>query len=465
MAFSRSEKNVVTVAFGLLGLISFVLFLDFAQSTLPGLQKIGRTDSVVADVERRYSGQAVWQTIENSSDIYDYDIIRTEADSEANLMVQGVAIHLGPNSFVMIHFEKNRIELNVKRGSVEVDDKHVGKPEVRIVSVMRFTAPGKSTAGTRQSSVTLLSPGPDAVKSVSGQNGSVHFSWANSPGAAMSELIVSHDSAFADPVKPVPSYGTRITLDVPPGTYFWKVKAQFADGRTAGVSEIRRFFVARGTGAAETAVTPGSRELFSRHELHEGVLFNWVRDPESTADVFQMAPDKDFTAPLFERTVPTNHFVLKEPVGGGTYYWRTRGTVGGKAGSFSRAVPVRIAPEIFSPDEVHPTLLLPARDSIVDMTDPDTLGFRWQGVPGTALYRLRVFHALRGHQILVHETEMTRTEAVLSDLTKLDRGRFFWSVEAVRQPGAQRSLEGPARNRFDITLDEAPIRLKRHKQM
>lgn len=523
MALSRSERNVLFAAFSLLAILLLVLYFDLHQNTTPGFQKIGRTDSAIARVERKYSGQSVWQALETTADVYDYDIIRTEAKSEVNLTVEGLPIHIGENTFVMIHFEKDRVVLKLARGSILVDNRAANRPAFRIeagktaplttiesraglihvdlarngeqrVSVLSGLAQVRNQQAEKtlqrgeslnaqgnvetvrdaanverlikssyKSKVTLLSPELDATRLTSGAVGALHFSWASAPSAAGFRLVLALDREFTRQVQAVDSRVSRITLEVPVGKYFWKVISKSADGTTTGESSSRSVSLSHGVQPAR-AVMPRPGETFTRDEVSGGVLFNWTRDPLSTGDVFQLAKDVEFKSSLRELNVPSNHYVLIDPLDPGTYYWRTRGTVEGMEIPFSKPSQVKIAADPFLADSTigQPQLLSPRVHEVVDMTEPDSLDFRWGKVLTSERYRLRLFQALRGHQVLVYEMETEKANLSLTDLTKLDRGRFFWRVEAMRSGPRGHLFGKTAIGRFDITLSqEQPIRLKR----
>ncbi len=517
MSADLKGRIVLVTSFATLILIAALLYFDFRRGSRPGLKKIGEADSAVERVERRYSGQALWQTLESSSNIYDYDIIRTEANSQTRLVIHGTPIQIGENSVVVIHFEEGRMDVNVKRGVITADNRAPGLAQLRIRAgdVDAETSSGlvqtevtrkgevsntviegtvklkekekaldlkrgqeyNSTSGRivergrapdplppQHAEIDLQLPAPSDEQTITGSSGLVHFVWASTPDAAAYELAVSQGSRFSPGAHTIRSRVKRIAVNLPPGSYVWKVDAFASDGRTIGRSDVRSFSLRKEAPRANVNVTPRSGDEFTPAEAGKGVLFNWKRNPESTTEHFQMARDKDFKSEVVEKKVTRNHVVMKGPIKSGTYYWRVRGTVEGNAQPFSTPAKVVIAPEpsLADPELTPPRIICPAEGEVVDMTDINTLDFRWESTGKDDNYRMKVYHVVRGHQRPVFETEASHPGVTISDLTVLDKGRFLWVVERVRT-GPEGIISGtPARVNFIITLqDEQPIRIKK----
>jgi hypothetical protein len=82
-----------------------------------------------------------------------------------------------------------------------------------------------------------------------------------------------------------------------------------------------------------------------------------------------------------------------------------------------------------------PVNLQPARGHRITMADLQTrrnLSFYWQQVPGAHAYILTIYRQAEGARTEIHRSQpQTRTNYLLENLRVLDRGTFFWRVEAV----------------------------------
>ena len=106
------------------------------------------------------------------------------------------------------------------------------------------------------------------------------------------------------------------------------------------------------------------------------------------------------------------------------------------------------APEVTLPPPVR--ILSPGNRSTVDMTDADTILFRWSSSRSADAYRFQLFHGGK----TIHTREFSTTSYVFKELTLLDVGSFQWSVTPLNKA---KSLEGEERKaEFRIVLRDEP---------
>ena len=128
----------------------------------------------------------------------------------------------------------------------------------------------------------------------------------------------------------------------------------------------------------------------------------------------------------------------------------------------NRLSPVGTAEISVDPVETLPavTVLTPSQGETVDMSDRDTLEFRWRRGEEDELYTLALYDQ-SGNRIFSLD-DYRSNEFVFTDLSKLDVGRFVFTIKAVKEYnslGIVRTAPEKSIN-FSITLQtigEAPV--------
>jgi hypothetical protein len=139
-------------------------------------------------------------------------------------------------------------------------------------------------------------------------NGKTHFTWSASPDAANYELEVSHRYDFGASAQEArqQSAGTRASVALKPGKYYWRIRALEADGQAGAWSRTNSLTI------------PPEVPYEIRVSVREGVLnVNW----QGTAPAFRLefARDANFSIPLFNHLEEGNSTRLATPEPG--QYW------------------------------------------------------------------------------------------------------------------------------------------------
>ena len=343
----------------------------------------------------------------------------------------------------------------------------------------------------RLAPIALLAPFNGAKQTFVRQNPLVRFVWEKNALALSYVLEVSRDASFRDIIHKASTLRRNYSLALGEGKYFWRVRSRGAFQGARPASRTRVFRVTR-RGAYETPepARPLDGGSISRELLRgKGELFHWQNDPELNRARLWIASDAHFRRVVFSGEASENFLNLKHDLPPGRYYWRVQGRdEKGKTGPLSRPAAFRVvssralvvrepgkkpekngrdrtpsgsepaktgpgpavAKKIIKPVRPGaPRLISPRRGVTVDMSTREYIDFRWRAVRGASEYRFRLF---RGGKA-IYEKSLKSTFFRFTDLSKLDTGRFSWSVKASTSFGGK-PLATQAKSVFVITLKE-----------
>ena len=247
--------------------------------------------------------------------------------------------------------------------------------------------------------LTLMSP---ANKSqFKDKNGEVlvNFIWSKRELALSYYFEISNTPAFKNSIFSRTIFKRRISLPLPLGQYYWRVKSSDSIPGANTKSEIFSFTV-------EKEEPPVSENSISQEE----------------------EPKKE-NEPVIEKqnsvTDNSNNLPNPNPV------------------QVKEALPAKLT---------NPVLSFPRANSIVDMNKLDSLHFKWGKVTGAKSYNLKFIQQSNNQTIL--ETEVTANNYNFTQLDKLDVGAFLWTVEAI--PASEEITKTVTSAKFTITLGEQP---------
>ncbi len=297
-----------------------------------------------------------------------------------------------------------------------------------------FTVDTSGTATESQDisalSIEVLLPGDMAVLDVA----SVAFWWTPLEGAEEYELLAVSPDFTAPQTILVDSTVTsnKLTVDVLPGNYEWRVRARNEGYRTAYF--YRRFTVDTTGISTYPDISTASIDVLLPQNLTnlevESVTF-WWETLEGAEEYEVRAVSPDFAAPetiLLDSTLTSNKITMD--VLPGDYEWRVRGKNPGYStpwttNSFSviSEVPVDSTYEDISLIKV---ILLAPHDSLKQAEGNFT--FWWEEVTGAEEYELQVVspHFTKIARLVLDETLTTNQRD-----EPLDSGHYQWRVRAV----------------------------------
>jgi hypothetical protein len=119
----KESRKVNSVVLVIALLFSIWLFIDLRMKYgLDAGEPIGRVTYKVKEVERKFGSHSIWQDIETSSNIYNYDTVRTDAFSKITVELKDkTEIQLEANSMVVFNMNNNSLDLNFIQGSIRLN--------------------------------------------------------------------------------------------------------------------------------------------------------------------------------------------------------------------------------------------------------------------------------------------------------------------------------------------------------
>jgi len=289
----------------------------------------------------------------------------------------------------------------------------------------------------------LVSPGADVPNTAP----NLHtrrptFIWDAVPGAANYTLEVSTSTTFAAKVitKSVTGTSYTHTSDLAANTYYWRVKANGANGPSLYSSPLKTFQTGNSP-SIPTLASPANNALVTISTP----LLNWNNSTVSTgAPAFyeyeiQIATNNSFTSDLqsihvagqsnSETTTPALHYST-------TYYWRVRswniGVDGDGSLTNDNDVSSWSAVRYFRVAFAAPINLSPANGAVGVPAKPT---FTWDTVTGATSYTIQISRNNTFTQLVVSKNVYAATYIHTSNLPL---GTYYWRacVNGLYGPGA-----------------------------
>lgn len=292
------------------------------------------------------------------------------------------------------------------------------------------TTASSSQADISGLDLTILLPADDGLINTS----TVTFRWESLEGAEKYEVLaVSPD--FTAPIRVVADSlvtGNRLTVEVIPGTYEWRVRA--LNSRYTTSYFYRSFTV-------DTTVTTSYPDISAQQvsillpmnntQLDASQVTFWWEELAGAAEYEIRAVSPDFLSPeeiLVDSTITSNKFTVS--IDAGDYEWQVRAknprsVTGWSSASFSVNEP---ADTTTGYDDISglSVLLLAPFDSLKRAEGDFT--FWWEEVEGAEEYQLQIVSPdFKKTELLILDNTLSQTQHSQS----LDSGNYQWRVRAI----------------------------------
>ena len=291
---------------------------------------------------------------------------------------------------------------------------------------------------------------PEAGRTVSRvfvEKQGVLFNWQKHAQVASSELQIEGGGNTRTRTLAGSVFSLREAL--PLGEYSWRVRGLGEQGQPiTDFSGSSKFRV-----VAEQKVrllSPASGELVDYMSARfPGVSLSWERPGFAAKYRFRLSRRADLAEPLQSRETESPYAGAGALVPG-TYYWAVDLLSENKSLiSTSEVSSFRVSDLLSDPEP-----LFPAGGSTVDMTQRNTLPLRWQALRGADAYVIQLYQVTPGGRRRIAQANLRTTEYLLQDLSLLDRGRFVWTLQAVRTREGRAVRSRELTREFEITLKE-----------
>ncbi|TAL35339.1 MAG: hypothetical protein EPN93_10635 [Spirochaetes bacterium] len=265
----------------------------------------------------------------------------------------------------------------------------------------------------------------------------VTFTWRKSGEIPEYMVTVAEDREFSDVVFTAASKANFLKMPraLGKGAYFWRVAGVSGVDSVTAPSQPRSLQVSDSNVIELVSPAAGQRIPPRENENIASASFIWKKTDVRGRFALEIARDDDFTAKYREASVDgfAAVFADLEP---GDYYWRVK--LIDEAG---RELMKSAAP----PFKVLAQLAVPVADSpkggdTVDMSDSDSLAFKWRPIDGATVYRVALFQRKAGALQNIYEKELWALETSFTELDKLDVGEFYWTIQAFDAPGGMQNI-------------------------
>ena len=240
------------------------------------------------------------------------------------------------------------------------------------------------------------------------------------------------------------------------GDYYWRVSGITRDGKKTAYSDAGKFTIQELQ--EMELISPNDRHIA---ELDSTISFQWKKLPCKCKFVLDVSDTPDFAQKKYSTT--TNSYVQSHKfTSEGKYFWRVT------ALAEDDSVVVKSQTKSFVIEtikDVEP--IYPASNNRVDMSFSDSITFKWEKNPKVEQFEFEFFHEIQGQRELVARNKTKANSYTFRDLTKLDEGKFYWTLrgyfsrDGKLQPG--KKLEVPFR--IFLSDKKEPPKIETPKKM
>lgn len=364
----RLNRNDYIFTFVCLAVITVIAYLIYWHSRQRGilsedLKPVGVVEYRYREVLRKFSDRMLWEDLEAEEEIYLYDSIMTNSESDAKITMQnGLKIQIEPNSMVEIDMTGNTANIALKGGVVHTEGSSGAHAIVTTADGTRMNLKSANTriASTEDTSELAVSEGSARVEK-SGRKNEVNSGESLTSDAHGNvtrkkfaiKLVKPQDGiVVTHPDEPVafqwlaPSPADQCSVQVkdatgnsrkftvrgnsahktlPPGRYVWQVScetapAESAAAATAGESQAATLRVR--PAAALRVVYPHTGEKIPRNQA-EDLVFRWDLPgaDDVVASTFSLSQKANFSEKLMVAD-SSSGLVTPPALKPGKYYWK-----------------------------------------------------------------------------------------------------------------------------------------------
>jgi hypothetical protein len=467
---------------GCLGLFQRDLFRTLSRL---GEQPVGTITWKYKAAQRRFADRVLWDRLQLESPVYNGDLIRTAVLSEASIRFFSGSgtIELAENSLIRI-FAQDAIprldlvagslsaaaeggplvirsgdcELTLESGGAALAAGMDGDGEFQLTGgrgtlrrgaqsrdlesgqALRFNAGGFAETGPL---AVATSPPPNARILSSGGTAVVDFAWTprNYGADARTRLEAAGDRRFTRPVavRDLPGGESRARLELPPGTYYWRVSA-VQDGvpPPAGYSKLTVL-----SAPPPRPISPAANETVALYPGARPLRFRWAAGArnEDAAEgnegpdyyLLEAADNRAMTGAAIRIRTRNTQADISLPAPG-PWFWRVSAYYG-TVSQVSALVPFSAGPR---GDLAPPELIAPPAGGELDIGAEDrTAYFSWRAVEGAGSYTLLVSPNRDLSDPLISRVVRENYYAYSVASGVLAEGQYYWGVSPLDGSGRE----------------------------
>ncbi|HNX24117.1 MAG TPA: FecR family protein [Spirochaetota bacterium] len=406
---------------------------------------------------RRYSDNVIWEEIEQESDIYNYDAIRTQEYSSAVVSLKdGTRIELDQNTLLVvilsdkglnINFDKGGVSaqsgsgvnvpitlkskdatIALDKGNISVNSSDAGMNIHVNSGSAKVAAQGKELNITSAETATLKDGVAESKKGslfpefpehnsnliAFGKFRAVKLSWRSEPQGEVS-VEISHSSDFKNIVKSYKSGKSSLEINLPSGDYYWRIT------RGNITSHPVKFSIL--SDRKPDLITPHMNQKISVTEGAEIVTFRWGKSEYASA--YELVAARDSKLSDVVLTLMSKINIISTPkLDAGKYYWAVRNIY--PSGIISD--PSLSGPSVFDVEKLKFVQTKPVPLDQGPVTTAGPFNLNWKGVQGSKGYKVDLSSDQDFNNILVTKNSGNTFVKIEN---KLPEGKYFWRVSAL----------------------------------
>lgn len=456
----KIKKELIRINLGALILVlifSVWLYFDFKGLSENRGEEIGKIVYKVKDVKRKYKDRIVWEGLEISTNIYNFDTIRTDDLSRAKVILKDkTEIEIEENSMVVFNLTKEKLDLNFMEGkillnslntdrkagirsgnnTIDLDKSEIkiekksseninidvlqGKAEVRqnekVIQVLEKNDELKirgETIKKERKKLRLVSPVNSKYFLTEKSSEVVIFEWDGEGDNFKIQIFDELDSS-APPVKK-DMKGNKYQISLKPSRYRWSVSI------SGEISKEEKFYVVDNNPVI--LHTPDEGKNFNYTVKSPQILISWSKNPFIYSYKLEISKDKEFVN-LAHSITTENETYLIDTLEEGKYFYRviTKTAFPESPGRVSQIKSFTINKKAL-PDP--PELTSPGTNAF--LTQPKMVVLSWRG-SDYQKFKLTVSSNINLQNPIV-KTETTDTNYTLKDLP--EEGNIYWQVAGI----------------------------------
>ncbi|NCN10031.1 MAG: FecR domain-containing protein [Leptospira sp.] len=288
-----------------------------------------------------------------------------------------------------------------------------------------------------------------SISKLSIPDSGLFFSWKDLNDYKEYNILLSNNVSFSNPIfnKKVSGNFVKVQEDLNPGKYFWKLIGTSQSGNQKE-SDVFEFQITNGVNLVLLKPNNGSKvELDDKDK----VTLNWKPFANVGETFLEISNNKNMSDLIINEKVSGTSFDYLTK-SSGLYFWRLVWKLGNERTeseifnfNASKAIPIA-------------NLINPSKNQTINMTTKDSLDFSWARVNEADLYQLVVTDVSGLKEKNIIDVKLKDTKYILTDLTKLNQGKFRWEVKVlVKNLDGSYSISNSNKADFFIKLDSGTI--------
>jgi hypothetical protein len=452
-------KSLILFSLLFTAVCSYFLYRELtARIERTGGEAIGTITFKKRSASRRYTDNVIWEEIEQESEIFNYDAIRTMEYSSAVIALNdGTKIELDQNTLLVVVLSDKGLNINfdqggvsarsgegsqnpiifnskdatiaLNEGGISINSSDSGT-DIQVNSgSAKISAEGKELQVSANETATLkdgvaesgraslfpLFPGQNSNLVTFTGSRSVAFTWRSEPPGEV-RIEISRGSDFKNILKSYTTRETGFDINLSSGDYYWRIVRKNSRSypvKFSILSDIRPRLIA-----------PHNNQKVILTEGSGMIPFRWEKSRYASAYELTAARDSKMSDVVLTLMSGVNT-ISASGLKPGRYYWTIKSIYPQEIISG----PVLSGPGIFELDTIsfNRARPVPLDQGPVSIAAPFNLN--WKGVQGADSYKVELSSDRDFENIILTKNSVN---SLVNIDRKLSEGVYYWRVSALK---------------------------------